>query len=139
MGWRRPCTAYRSSPILGSSMASIARRLCTSYVHPSGLSAFTAFHLIALDKHPGVRPIGIGEVCRRIISKAILTILYQDIIDSAGPLQLCAGQDSGCEAAVHAIRHMFEDPIIEAPQLVDATNAFNTLNWEVALRNILHL
>ena len=23
--------------------------------------------------------------------------------------------------------------------LVDATNAFNTLNWEVALRNILHL
>lgn len=61
MGWRRLCTAYRSSPILCSSMTSIARRLCTSYVHPSSLSAFTASRLIALDKHPGVRPIGIGE------------------------------------------------------------------------------
>ena len=49
-----------------------------------------------------------------VCSKAILTILYQDIIDTAGPLQLCAGEDSGREAAVHAICHMFEDPNTEA-------------------------
>jgi len=32
-------------------------------------------HLFAFDKNPGVRPIGIGESSRHLISKAILTVL----------------------------------------------------------------
>ena len=63
-----------------------------------------AYHLIALDKCPGVRPIGIGEVVRRIIAKAVLSIVKLYILEAAGPLQFCAGQDAGCEAAVHAMR-----------------------------------
>ena len=59
-----------------------------------------------------------------------------DIIDAAGPLQLCAGQDA---AAVHCIRQLYGDNNTEALLLVDATNAFNSLNREVALRNSLHL
>ena len=59
--------------------------------------------LIALDKNPGVRPIGIGETSRRIIAKAVLQVVKQDILDAAGCLQWCAGQRAGCEAAVHAI------------------------------------
>ena len=51
-----------------------------------------ACRLIALNKNPGVRPIGICEVVRRIISKAILPITRGDIQDTAGSLQLCAGQ-----------------------------------------------
>ena len=137
-GWRRLCSSFKSSPDLCSSLAALARRLCTSYVDPAGLSAFVASRLIALDKSPGVRPVGIGETSRRIVSKAILLVLRQDVIDCAGSLQLCAGQDSGCEAAVHAVRQMFEDDNTEALLLVDADNAFNSLNREVALRNILH-
>ncbi len=34
---------------------------------------------IALDKNPGVRPRGIGDTARRIIAKAILTIISTDI------------------------------------------------------------
>ena len=34
---------------------------------------------IALDKNPGVCPIGIGDTARRIIAKAILNITRQDI------------------------------------------------------------
>ena len=98
-----------------------------------------ASHLIALDKCPGVRPIRIGEISRRIISKAVLVILGSDVIDVTGPLQLCVGQDLGCEAAVHCIRQLYEDTATEALLLVDATNAFNSLNREVALRNALHL
>ena len=41
---------------------------------------------------------------------------------------------TGCEAAVHAVRQMFESA--EAVILVDA---FNSLNRENALRNIQHL
>ena len=45
----------------------------------STLVSFTACRLIALDKHPEVRPIGVGEVARRIISKAILSAIERDI------------------------------------------------------------
>ena len=71
---------------------------------PKGLATFTASRLIAIDKQPGVRPIAIGEVVRRIISKAILAVVKTDIMEITGSIQLCAGQDSSCEAAVHAMR-----------------------------------
>ena len=67
------------------------------------------------------------------------TVLGSDVIDAVGPLQLCAGQDGGCEVAVHDIHHLFSDPTSEALLLVDAENAFNSLNRQVALRNALHL
>ena len=92
--------------------------------------------LIALNKNSGVRPIGICEVVRRIISKAILSITSGDIQDAAGSLQLCAGQISGMEAAVHAMNMVFKDENCEAVLLVDASNAFNSLNRQLALRNI---
>ena len=52
---------------LCEALASMAKCICSTLVDPSRLDAFTASHLIALDKHPGVHPIGIGEVSRCII------------------------------------------------------------------------
>ena len=88
------------------------------------MSAFVACRLIPLDKCPGVRPIGIGEVPRRIISKAILWLLSSDIESAAGPLQTCAGQMGGYEAAIHAMRGIYQSPMTEGVLLVDAENAF---------------
>ena len=139
-GWKRLCTSFQSaSTDLCDALASTARRICCSFVDPKSLLAFVACRLVALDKHPGIRPIGIGETARRIIGKAILTTIRDDIQKVAGPLQLLAGQEAGCEAAVHAVRQMFESPDAEAVILVDASNAFNSLNRENALRNIQHL
>ncbi len=59
----------------------------TTFVHPEGLSAFVACRLIPLDKCPGVRPIGVGEVPRRILAKAVLRIVGQDVEEAAGPLR----------------------------------------------------
>ena len=95
--------------------------------------------MIALDKSPGVRPIGIGDTARRIIAKAILNIARPDVQDISGCLQLCGGQISGIEAAVHAVRTAFESDENEAVLLVDASNAFNSLNRQVALHNIRRL
>jgi len=39
----------------------------------------------------------------------------------AGPLQLCAGQPAGCEAAIHTMRAVFESPDAEAVLQVDAS------------------
>ena len=95
--------------------------------------------MIALDKCPGIRPIGVGETSTRIISKAILSVIKLDVLEAAGTLQLCAGQEAGSEAAVHAMRHIFEDAESEAVLLVDASNAFNSMNRNAALHNIHYL
>ena len=92
--------------------------------------------LIALNKCPGVRPIGVREVMRRIIARAVLSIVKLDVLEAAGSLQLCAGQDAGNEAAVHAMRAVYLNDSTEAVLLVDASNAFNCLNRQVALHNI---
>ena len=110
--------------------------LCTSYVDPAGIAAMVAGWLIALDKNPGVRPIGVGEVIRRIFSKAVLSVVKLDILDATGYSQLCARQDAGNEAAVHAMREVYGDSSTEAVLLVDASNAFNNLYSQVALRKI---
>lgn len=138
--WRRLCTSFKSaSDDLCHSLALLARRLCVSFVDPKGLSSLLACRLIALDKCPGVRPIGICETARRIISKAVLSVVKGDLQEAAGSLQLCAGQISGIEAAVHAMKEAFLNDETEAVLLVDASNAFNSLNREAALHNIQHL
>ena len=66
-------------------------------------------------------------------------VLGTDIQKAAGSLQLCAGQISGVEAAVHAVHDSFNSDSCQAALLIDATNAFNCLNCEAALHNIQHL
>ena len=118
-------------------MAQFAWRIATTYVDPAGLAPFIACWLVPLDKNPGVHPIGICETVRRIaVGKAIMYIVGDDVQEAAGPLQLCSGQQAGCEAAVHAIRWMFEDSANDGILFVDASNAFNSLNRAVALINI---
>ena len=52
---------------------------------------------------------------------------------------MCVGQISGIEAAVHAVKTIFNSSDTEAVLLVDTTNAFNSLNRQVALHNIRRL
>ena len=100
-------------------------------MNPTPLAPLLACHLIALDKCPGVHPIGIGDTARRIIS-----IVSSDIQGVTGTQQLGGGQISGVEAAIHATRSSFKSEESEAILLVDTTNA---LNRQVALQNIRHL
>ena len=118
---------------LCSALAAVGCRLCSSLVNPESISALVA---IPLDKCPGVRPIGVGEVPRLIIAKAILCTIGKDIEDATGSLQVCAGQDGGCEAALHAMRSIFQVADTEGCLLVDASNTYNSLNQRAALRNV---
>ena len=135
--WRRLCTMYRGqSRRLCTAMSMLAKRLCTSYIDPAVLQPFVACRLIPLSKNPGVRPIGICETLRRIIGKAIMRVVGPEIQSVVGVSQLCVRQKSGCEAAVHAMRRLFIDENTEGLLLVDASNAFNSLNRQVMLQNI---
>ncbi len=146
-GWRRILVSKNfgtAGTELRSSLAEMARILCTKEPkadsdHQSSIEAYVACRLIPLDKCPGVRPIGIGEVIRRIIGKSIISVIKPDILMSTGSLQLAAGLPSGCEAAAHAMEEIFQEEETDAILLVDASNAFNSLNRQVLLHNIRYL
>ena len=121
---------------LCSTIAAVGRKLNQKRVKPDSLRAYVASRLIPLDKDPGIRPIGIGEVLRRIISIATGTMLKPDLIKHTAPLQTCAGVAGGIEATIHAMRKAWEDPGTEAILLIDASNAFNAMNRKAALKNL---
>ena len=87
--------------------------------------AFVAYRLIPLDKNPGLRPIGFGEILRRITGKVIVSVLKKEVASSAGALQVCAGQEAGSEAAIQAMEKIFKEKSTEAVLLIDAENACN--------------
>ena len=49
---------------------------------------------------------------------------------------MCAGQDAGAEAAIHAMHDIYSTEESEAVLLIDAENAFNSINRSVMLNNI---
>ncbi len=135
--WRRLCTSFGTvSDDLCQAVADTAKRISTVDLPADYLKGYVACRLVPLDKNPGVRPIGICEVVRRIIGKAVLRVLSRSIQETAGTVQLCAGQPAGIEAAIHAMRKIYESDDTEAVLLVDASNAFNQLNRAAALHNI---
>ena len=66
-------------------------------------------------------------------------ILHQDITDAVGPRQLCGGHCAGIEAAVHSVRSLLLNKSSAGALLVDASNAFNSLNRATALHSIQYL
>ena len=120
---------------LCDSLAIFVRTLATQDVKHDHIAPLLASRLVPLDKQPGIRPIGIGEILRRIAGKCITMVLKSDVTAATAPLQTCGGIEGGVESSVHAVREMYQDPATECVMLVDASNAFNCLNRISALQN----
>ena len=112
------------------------KNLLKKSYHLSLLEAFTSLRLIPLDKNPGIRPIGVGVVLRRVVGKTVSGFLKEEVKEAVGPLQVCAGHNAGAEAAIHATSQVFEEEGTNGILLIDASNAFNQMNRSVALHNI---
>ena len=75
-----------------------------------------AKHLLILLKkdqscrviHLGLKAYGVGKVLRRIARKVVISVIREVVVSSVGPLQVCAGHESNCEAAVNAIHSLFQ-------------------------------
>eukprot|EP00957_Ditylum_brightwellii_P159057 12105723-Ditylum_brightwellii.AAC.1 len=57
--------------------------------------------LVALDKCPGTRPVGIREIFRRLWAKLVLQKAGDQAKTACGNLQLCVCLEAGIEGAVH--------------------------------------
>jgi len=138
--WHKMVTGYKdSSSSLCNAVAVMARRLATECVDPKGLEALLANRGIAIDKFPGLRPVGVGEIVRRIIGKAVMSVTGEKVQEAVGALQLCGGQPAGVESAIHAMRGFLDDDDSDGIPLIDADNAFNRVNRAVALWNIQYI
>lgn len=116
----------------------VARKIATSNVDPNRLAAYTACHLIALNKNPGIRPIGVGEAAHRIIGKAILKVIKPRLEGHRKSTAMRRSR-SGCWSCCPCHSYPFKDESTDAALLLDASNAFNRLNWQVALRNFQNI
>ena len=97
-GWRRILASNcfgDSSSDLCRAIASFTKKLCSEKLDASSLEAFLASRLIPFDKNPGLRPIGVGEILRRIAGKVAVSSTRNDIIDSVGSLKVCTGYEAG--------------------------------------------
>ena len=122
---------------LREAVTSLCRKLANSVVPWSTVQALMSSRLIALDKCPGVRPVGVGEMLRRVVGKVVCMVTKSDAEVVCGVDQLCAGLGAGIEGAVHALHDLFD---VNGKNgwgvlMVDARNAFNSLNRIAALWN----
>ena len=93
--------------------------------------------LIALDKCPGVRPIGINECLCRVLGHVLASVTGWEAQSACGVDQLACGMQSGIEGTVHAMSALYDDHSNDGWGflLMVATNAFNLVNRVAALWN----
>ena len=67
----------------------------------------------AIKKDGGRRPIAVGEVLRRLVSKCLAVDVIQDIGKHLQPLQMGVSVSGGCEAVIHALEVLLKWRILE--------------------------
>lgn len=91
-------TCYGSaSRELRQTVAKLANWLANDTPPWAAYRAFMSGRLIARDKCPGIHPIGIGEIWRRLFAKCLLKVTGAKATEACGTNQLCAGLKSGIE------------------------------------------
>ena len=140
-GWRGILVSgnFDSSGVdLRKTIVDMTKRLCQDNT-VKHLEACLTCRLVPLDKQPGDRPIGIGEILRRIIEKIVMKLSKRVVLKATRSLRLCSGQKTGSEVAIHAVYEIFNKESTEAVLMVYTSNAFNTINREVFRRNTKRL
>jgi hypothetical protein len=88
--------------------------------------------LASKKKDGGTRPIAIGEVLRRLVSKCLSFLVLPQVVKSLLPLQVGVGTRGGAEAVVHAVNLVANNsdimPHSKWTLLLDFSNAFNSVD-----------
>ena len=116
-----------------SSLTKLVNHMAAGQAPPSILPHLCGATLLAIrKKNGGLRPIAVGEVLRRLVSKCLATATRTTALSLLAPLQLGVGARGGYEAIIHATSHlMATSPTNHRwSLLLDFSNAFNNISRE---------
>ena len=88
-------------------MATIVELLANGLPEYAMFRAANITRLVALDKEPGVRPVGIGEIWMRLFAHCVHDVMKKDATRECANVQLCIGLRSGIEGILHSVRSVF--------------------------------
>ena len=131
-----------ASAALRDSFQMLANWMANDLVPWASIRALKARRGLALNKFPGVRPIGIGNIEDRFLGKLVLGLTQSEATVAAGIANLSAGLPSGIEGGIHAAHQVWnsiQSNDDEGFFLADADNAFNRLNRLMMLFVVRHL
>lgn len=115
--------------------------LCAGHAPPEVLPHLCGASLFACRKKGGgLRPIAVGEVLRRSTSKCVSRAVQPDAIRILSPLQVGVAVPAGCEAIVHSVSSILQDPDVppdcRCTLMVDFSNAFNSVDRECMFKEV---
>lgn len=96
---------------------------------------------LALDKMPGVCPLGIGDILRRLIATCVLRVMVDQAVGACGTDNLCSGLKLGCEGGIHSMSALWDDLSKDDGGgflIGDGNNSFNELSRFQMLWMIRH-
>ena len=116
-----------------SSLTSFLNLLAGGRAPPTIIPHLCGASVLAYrKKNGGHRPIAVGEVLRRLVSKCLAYVARSSAISLLAPLQLGVSVQGGCEAIVHATSQLMTS--VQDNQhwtlLLDFSNAFNSISRE---------
>ena len=76
------------------SISRVTKKILTEKCTPTIIESLIECRLIPLGKNPGLRPIDVDEILRRITGKVLVSAMKEDITSSVGSLQVCAGHEA---------------------------------------------
>uniref|UniRef100_A0A0G4F3H9 Uncharacterized protein n=1 Tax=Chromera velia CCMP2878 TaxID=1169474 RepID=A0A0G4F3H9_9ALVE len=98
----------RESRELREELANLVTEMGRRVFEWDQVKALMAYRLVALDKCPGVRPVGIGEAIRRLLGKTVMKKTREELQEACGANQLCSGLIGGLEGEIHVVRELWE-------------------------------
>ena len=95
-----------------------------------------------LDKQPGVRLVGVGEIWRRLFANILLNVTVPESAMACPGYQLCAKLKAVIDGAVRRVQDLWDENSTTGDWggvLLDANNSFNGINRIGILWTVYHL
>ena len=89
---------------LGVVAARLGGWMANSYLPWAAYHALMACRMVALDKRPGVRPVGIGETLCQALAKLVTRAARDQTKMARGNIHMCAGLEAGIKEATHTVK-----------------------------------